>query len=78
MAVAQDSVLQSAEALLRVAAFEVGIMMGPEFTIRCWLFGHNPVERLRHGFCNDSDTEFTFCERCSALYKDIDGEWIRQ
>lgn len=53
-------------------------MMGPDFTIRCWLFGHNPVERLRHGFCNDSDTEFTFCERCSALYKGVDGEWVRQ
>jgi len=52
-------------------------MRGPAFTLRCWLFGHSPTERMRHGFCNDSDTEYTFCERCTALFKEVDDEWVR-
>lgn len=52
-------------------------MKGPAFTLRCFLFGHSPSEEMRHGFLTDSEAEFTFCERCTMLFREEDGEWVK-
>lgn len=44
-------------------------------SLKCLVLTHSPDEDLRHTFCAE-DTEMTFCERCGALMKDVDGEWV--
>jgi len=43
-------------------------------SLLCLFLTHKPDEDLRHQFCAGG-TDMTFCSRCGALMKEVDGEW---